>query len=78
MYIKKLKIKHFRNYKELSISFDNKVNVIIGENAQGKTNMMEAVYVLAMAKSHRTSNDKELIHWDKEYAKIEGWIEKKN
>lgn len=77
MYIKKLKIKHFRNYKELSISFDNKVNVIIGENAQGKTNMMEAVYVLAMAKSHRTSNDKELIHWDKEYAKIEGWIEKK-
>ena len=78
MYIKKLKIKHFRNYNELSISFDNKVNVIIGENAQGKTNMMEAVYVLAMAKSHRTSNDKELIHWDKEYAKIEGWIEKNN
>ncbi|NCU18253.1 DNA replication/repair protein RecF [Pallidibacillus pasinlerensis] len=78
MYIKKLNIKHFRNYNELSITFDNKVNVIIGENAQGKTNMMEAIYVLAMAKSHRTANDKELIHWDEDYAKIEGWLEKRN
>ena len=48
----------------LELSFEDKVNVIIGENAQGKTNLMEAIYVLAMAKSHRTSNDQELIRWD--------------
>ena len=50
-------IKNYRNYEKLELSFEDKVNVIIGENAQGKTNLMEAIYVLAMAKSHRTSND---------------------
>lgn len=76
MYIEQLSLNNFRNYEELNISFENKVNVILGENAQGKTNVMEAIYVLAMAKSHRTSNDKELIRWDEEYAKIEGRIQK--
>ncbi|PGT82521.1 DNA replication/repair protein RecF [Bacillus sp. AFS040349] len=78
MFINELKLKNYRNYEELTIQFENKVNVILGENAQGKTNVMESIYVLAMAKSHRTSNDKELIGWDKEYAKIEGSIEKYN
>jgi DNA replication and repair protein RecF len=76
MFIKQLQLKNYRNYEELEISFENKVNVILGENAQGKTNVMESIYVLAMAKSHRTSNDKELIRWDQEYAKIEGRVEK--
>ena len=76
MFIKQLQLKNYRNYEELEISFEDKVNVILGENAQGKTNVMESIYVLAMAKSHRTSNDKELIRWDKEYAKIEGRVEK--
>jgi DNA replication and repair protein RecF len=78
LYIKELKLKNYRNYEDLMIQFDNKVNVILGENAQGKTNVMESIFVLAMAKSHRTSNDKELIRWDKEYAKIEGSVEKHN
>ncbi|WP_062350962.1 DNA replication/repair protein RecF [Bacillus kwashiorkori] len=78
MYIKELELTNYRNYDRLSASFQNKVNVILGENAQGKTNMMEAIYCLSMAKSHRTTNDKELIQWDKEYAKIEGRIEKRN
>lgn len=56
----------------------NNVNIILGENAQGKTNMMEAIYVLAMAKSHRTTNDKELIRWNEDYAKIEGKAVKKH
>ncbi len=60
------------------MGFEDKVNVILGENAQGKTNVMESIYVLAMAKSHRTSNDKELIRWDEEYAKIEGRLKKRN
>jgi DNA replication and repair protein RecF len=76
MYIEQLSLKDYRNYEKLEAGFDNKVNVILGENAQGKTNVIESIYVLAMAKSHRTSNDKDLIGWDKEYAKIEGRVKK--
>ncbi|MHA6252971.1 DNA replication/repair protein RecF [Oceanobacillus sp. CAU 1775] len=78
MHIKELSLKNFRNYDELDIVFDDKVNVIIGENAQGKTNLMEAIHCLAFTKSHRTSKEKELIQWDKEYAKIEGSVTKRN
>ncbi|ANB55715.1 DNA replication and repair RecF family protein [Anoxybacillus sp. B7M1] len=78
MFLTHLSLKNYRNYISQELSFTNKVNVILGENAQGKTNLMEAIYVLAMAKSHRTSNDKELIRWDEEYAKIEGKAVKKN
>ena len=77
MYIEQLALKNYRNYDQLSMDFENKVNVILGENAQGKTNVMESIYVLAMAKSHRTSNDKDLIRWDEEYAKIEGRVQKR-
>jgi DNA replication and repair protein RecF len=78
MYFEKLALTNYRNYEELFVEFENKVNVILGENAQGKTNVMESIYVLAMAKSHRTSNDKELIRWDQEYAKIEGRVQKQH
>ena len=78
MHIQQLKLKNYRNYDVLDLTFDDKVNVIIGENAQGKTNLMEAIYVLAFTKSHRTPREKELIQWDKEYAKIEGSITKRN
>ncbi|GAB3797752.1 DNA replication/repair protein RecF [Virgibacillus kimchii] len=78
MHIEQLSLKNYRNYEKLDISFDDKINVIIGENAQGKTNLMEAIYLLAFTKSHRTSREKELIHWEKEYAKIEGRITKRN
>ncbi|MEH6949092.1 DNA replication/repair protein RecF [Bacillus sp. JJ634] len=78
MYIENIHLRNYRNYEEVELSFENKVNVILGENAQGKTNVMESIFVLAMAKSHRTSNDKELIRWDKEYAKIEGRVKKRN
>ncbi|MGX1262201.1 DNA replication and repair protein RecF [Rossellomorea marisflavi] len=78
MYIEQLELKNYRNYESIDVTFENKVNVILGENAQGKTNIMESIYVLAMAKSHRTSNDKDLIRWDEEYAKIKGRIQKHN
>ncbi|RWR08936.1 DNA replication/repair protein RecF [Siminovitchia fortis] len=78
MYIVELELENYRNYEHLSLSFENKVNVFVGENAQGKTNVMEAIYVLGMAKSHRTSNDKELIRWDEDYAKIDGRVQKTN
>jgi DNA replication and repair protein RecF len=78
MFINELKLKNYRNYEHLDIKFQNKVNVFLGENAQGKTNVMESIYVLAMAKSHRTTYDKDLIRWDQEYAKIEGRVQKYN
>ncbi|MGY0694167.1 DNA replication/repair protein RecF [Virgibacillus sp. FSP13] len=78
MHIQQLTLKNYRNYDQQDIKFDDKINLIIGENAQGKTNLMEAIYVLAFTKSHRTPREKELIQWDKEYAKIEGRITKRN
>lgn len=78
MHIEQLKLKNYRNYDQLDISFDNKINVIIGENAQGKTNLMEAIYVLAFTRSYRTPRERELIQWEHEYAKLEGIISKKN
>lgn len=78
MHIQQLTLKQYRNCDQLNLKFDDKINVIIGENAQGKTNLMEAIYVLGFSKSHRTPRDKELIQWDAEYAKIEGSVWKRN
>ncbi|SFD71485.1 DNA replication and repair protein RecF [Lentibacillus persicus] len=77
MNIEHLQLKNYRNYNDLDINFNDKINIIIGENAQGKTNLMEAIYVLAFSKSHRTPKEKELIQWEKEYAKIEGRVTKR-
>lgn len=77
MNIERLQLTDYRNYESLTLDFSNKINVFIGENAQGKTNVMESIYVLAMAKSHRTANDKELIRWDADYGKIEGVVNKR-
>ncbi|EUJ30615.1 recombination protein F [Listeria cornellensis FSL F6-0969] len=76
MHLENLVLRQFRNYKEQELTFDNKVNVFLGENAQGKTNLLEAILLLAVAKSHRTTNDKDFISWDAESAKIEGRVEK--
>ncbi|WP_017471603.1 DNA replication/repair protein RecF [Amphibacillus jilinensis] len=77
MYIKDIKLMNYRNYPKLELTFDDRINVIIGENAQGKTNLMEAIYVLAFSKSYRTAKDKELIQWEQSYAKIEGTVFKR-
>lgn len=77
MQIEQLSLTNYRNYEKLELSFSPGINVFIGENAQGKTNVMEAIYVLAMAKSHRTSNDRDLIRWEQEYGKIKGTVKRK-
>lgn len=77
MFINELQLKNFRNYEQLDITFDRNVNVIIGENAQGKTNLLEAIYLLAFTKSYRTNNDRELIKWDSDFAKINANLHKK-
>ncbi|MCM8711921.1 DNA replication/repair protein RecF [Clostridium sp. SYSU_GA19001] len=76
MYIKNLQLMNFRNYEELNISFNNGVNIFIGDNAQGKTNILESIYYCSLAKSHRTNKDKELISWNKEDTYIKAYISK--
>ncbi|MGL5084489.1 MAG: DNA replication/repair protein RecF [Clostridium sp.] len=66
MYIKRLQILNYRNYKSLDVNLGKEVNVFMGDNAQGKTNILESIYYCAFAKSHRTSKDKELINWNAE------------
>jgi DNA replication and repair protein RecF len=68
MYIKRLQVLNYRNYKSLNITLSKKVNVFMGDNAQGKTNILEAIYYCAFAKSHRTSRDRELINWEADTA----------
>jgi len=70
MYINKLILKNFRNYKKLDIEFSSGVNVFFGDNAQGKTNILESIYYCSIGKSHRTNKDKELINWDSNDAYI--------
>lgn len=76
MKLESIELAQYRNYDSLQLSFSDSVNVFLGENAQGKTNLLEAIYVLAIAKSPRTSHDKDLIQWDREYGKIKGRIAK--
>lgn len=72
MYLKKLKLKDFRNYSQVELNFSPATNILIGENAQGKTNLLESIYVLAMARSQRTNNDHELMRMGKNSAIIQG------
>ena len=77
MRLVELQLNHFRNYEELFLEFGKGVHIFIGENAQGKTNLMESIYTLAMTKSHRTNQDRELIMWNEDTATIKGKVEKK-
>lgn len=78
MFLKQLNLKGYRNYEEAEASFSRHINVFMGENAQGKTNIMESIYVLSMARSHRPANDKELIGWEQDFARVTGVVEKTN
>ncbi|MCK9555051.1 DNA replication/repair protein RecF [bacterium] len=64
MRLKSLELRDFRNYKSLKIDFSDDINVLWGKNAQGKTNILEAIYFLATARSFRTLERKSLISWD--------------
>lgn len=68
--IKNLQLSNFRSYKEINIELSNKINVFIGNNGQGKTNLLEAIYFISNIRSHRSKNDKDLIKTNKDYARI--------
>ncbi len=71
MIIEKIKLKNYRNYDSLEINLNEKLNVIIGKNAQGKTNLLESIYVLSLTKSYLGVNDKNLIKLGNNYAILE-------
>lgn len=70
LYIKRINLKNFRNYQALDIELGRGVNIFYGHNAQGKTNILEAIYMASTGKSHRTQKDSEIIKWNNEDAKI--------
>lgn len=69
MYLKKIELKHFRNYNEETVNFHKKVNIITGKNAQGKTNLLESLYIMSLGKSFRTNRDSEMIGFDQEFCR---------
>jgi len=71
MNIESLTLTNFRNYSTQSVKFSPKLNVIIGKNAQGKTNLLEGVFLSAIGRSPRTTKDKDLINWNSSFAKIQ-------
>ncbi len=77
MFVKSLSLMNYRNYETLSLDSFGSVNLMIGRNAQGKTNLLEALLVLALTKSHRTSKDKELISFGSDHATVSAEVEKK-
>ena len=76
MWINKIKINNFRNYKKEEIVLDKKINLFYGDNAQGKTNIIEAIFLSSIGKSFRAKKDKEMIHLNCEKAEIEIEYEK--
>lgn len=76
MVIKSIKLEHFRNYESLDLDFEKGTNILYGDNAQGKTNVLEAIYLSATTKSHKGSKDKEIINFDKEEAHIRTILDK--
>lgn len=69
MYLKKIELNNFRNYEKEAVEFHNKVNIITGKNAQGKTNLLESLYIMSLGKSFRTNKDSEMIGFDKEFCR---------
>ena len=78
MIIKSLKLKNFRNYDLLSLDFDHATNIFYGDNAQGKTNILEAIYLSGTTKSHRGTKDRDMIQFGHDESHIETIIEKNN
>ena len=78
MYINKLKLQNFRNYEEIEIEFNKNINIIYGDNAQGKTNILESIFLSSFGKSFRTSKEKELIKFGQNRLIVEIEYEKKD
>lgn len=78
MELKELELHNYRNYNDQKLEFSDKLNIFLGNNAQGKTNLLESIYLLAFTRSHRTYKDKELMQQGMARAKIKAVIKRKN
>ena len=78
MYIDKMKLINFRNYECQEIQFNKNINIIYGDNAQGKTNILEAIFLSSFGKSFRTSKEKELIKFGQDKLMVEANFQKKD
>ena len=78
MIIKSIELENFRNYDSLSINFDEHTTILFGDNAQGKTNILESAYMSGTTKSHKGSRDKEIIKFDKDESHIKTVVVKNN
>ena len=78
MIIKSIELKNFRNYEDLNISFDEGTNIFYGDNAQGKTNILEAAYLSGTTKSHKCSKDREMIRFGEQEAHIRTVVVKRD
>lgn len=78
MYIEEIKLKNFRNYKEQTIKLSDGINLFYGNNAQGKTNIIESVFLCSMGKSFRTRKEKELINFEEKESNVEINYKKKD
>ncbi|MFV0555760.1 MAG: DNA replication/repair protein RecF [Lactovum sp.] len=76
MQIHQLHLQNFRNYESLTLDFHPNLNIFLGQNAQGKTNILESLYFLALTRSHRTSHEAELIKWEAENLAVRAEVEK--
>lgn len=77
MNIKQIYLKNFRNYEEETIELSDKLNVVIGQNAMGKTNLLESIYCCGIGKSTKTNKYKELIKWGNQYSYIKIIVQKR-
>ena len=78
MYIEKIKLNNFRNYENLEINLNKNINIIYGDNAQGKTNILEAIFLCSFGKSFRTTKEKEMIKFNEDKTLVEIFYQKKD
>ena len=78
MYLEHLHLINYRNYENQKLDLNHGINVLIGANGQGKTNLLEAIYYLSMGTNFRGNKDLELIHWEQPYFRLRGKIKKNN
>ncbi len=76
MIIDQLKVINFRNYENVNLKFHPRLNILIGDNAQGKTNLLEAIYICAVGRSFRTNKDRDMINIKKHQAYVQLKIKK--
>lgn len=78
MYFKSIELENFRNYEKLRLDFHRNLNLFLGNNAQGKTNLIESLFIMGLGKSFRTNRDPEMISFGKDFARASCLIEGKN